>query len=159
MQRHKILADRLKRKKDSQWSREICDEWIKKLTGFYENGYLDDPNGLYCLHEACFTSAEMWKRVNAVKGNKNVTTAIDGDPKEPLTVFAAGNATGLTLTPLILFGTYHSVDWLDNTDDTCGVAALNSRGWKDCSVLTAYIRKCLLSSMTARKVRPDQLID
>ena len=162
MKRHPRLAKRvthgISRKKAAEWTRDICDQWIGKLSWLHANGYLDNPSGLWNLDESAFSLAEIWKRVIAVRGMKKVTSYIDGDSKERLTVLAAGNAAGLMLPPLILYdGKRQLMDRLDSTNDECAVA-VNASGWMDDCHFTAYVEQFLLPRMTAPKVL-DLLID
>ena len=140
------------RKKASEWNEEVCNEWLEKLEWLNANGYLNDAAGLWNLDESAFTLAEMWRRVLAVRGTSKVTSYIDADPKERLTVLAAGNAAGFMLPPLVLFdGKVQLLDRLDGTDDKC-VVGVNASGWMDCPNFTAYVREFLLPNMTTHKV-------
>lgn len=142
----------MSRKNGTEWTIELAEQWIARLAKLHGEGYLDDPSGLWNLDESAFHLAEVWKRVLAVKGTKKVTSHIDADPKERLTVLACGNAAGKMLDPFVLFDGMKQLGvWTEGTADKCCVG-VNKSGWMDCIHFTNYVKHFLLPAMTAKKV-------
>ncbi|GAV06360.1 hypothetical protein RvY_16369 [Ramazzottius varieornatus] len=153
--RHKEVALRtlcaVSMKKSREWTRDRCEGWIKLLQEYADDGYLSNPNGVWNLDESGFKLAEMYDKGYAQKGTPNITGYVKGSAsdRDNMTLLAMGNASGKMLRPLILYsGKLHIESHFDETDDQCFLST-NASGVMDTFVLTDYLEKEWLPSLTS----------
>ena len=156
LKRHPVVSKRIthakNRTKMKDWTPEIAEKWIKILQELADGGRLDDPAGLWNLDESGFFLGEIWNRVLAIKGTKQVESSTEYDPKERLTVLVGGNAAGLLLRALILFdGKVQLSSRFEGTEDRCWIG-VNPSGWMKNQNFTSYVVNELIPAMTADKV-------
>ncbi len=156
LKRHRNIAIRVtfanNRKKAREWNNQRCNEWINLLEGLTEGGGFNDPAGIWNADETGMPLGEVYDKVYAAKGSREVDSYFDGDEKERLTVLACGNAAGLMLRPLILYdGKVDLLSRLDGTNDRCWVGT-NSSGYMDNDLFTAYFKHEVIPNMTAYEV-------
>lgn len=134
------------------WTIDIAEKWIDILQTLDKDGYLSNPHGIWNLDETGFSLGEMWRRVYAIKGTKQVLSSSDYDSKQLLTVLAGGNAAGLMCRPLVLYdGRLQISSRFDGTEDKV-LIGVNRSGWMDNEYFAAFVREELLPKITADKV-------
>ncbi|GAV03904.1 hypothetical protein RvY_14269 [Ramazzottius varieornatus] len=155
--RHKEVSLRtlcaVSMKKSREWTRDRCEGWIKLLQEYDDDGYLSNPDGTWNLDESGFKVAEMYDKGYAQKGTPNVTGYVKGSAsdRDNMTLLAVGNASGKMLRPLILYSDkLHIESHFDETDDQCFLST-NASGVMDTFVLTDYLEKEWLPSLTCEK--------
>ena len=140
------------RKKDREWNTERCEEYIGKLQKLYDEGSLLKAEQCWNLDETAFNTAELFDKVIARKGRKQIPSQFDGTEKECVTVLPCGNAAGLQLKFMALYsGVVHVQSRLDDTHGMC-YHAVNSCGYMDEKHFAEYIRKEVFPAMTDNKV-------
>ncbi|GAV06943.1 hypothetical protein RvY_16851 [Ramazzottius varieornatus] len=72
------------RKKNREWTTERCEEYISKLRVLHDRGFLDRPEQVWNLDETAFSTSEMFDRVVARKGAKQIPSQFDGNENERL---------------------------------------------------------------------------
>ena len=141
-------------KKSREWTFDRCEEWIKILQGLYDRGFMSNPNGIWNLDESGFQLAEMYDRVYAQKGSREVIAyhkSSESD-RDNISLLAVGNAAGRMLRPLILYkGKTHIASHFKDTNNACWLST-NSSGFMDAQVLQEYLEKEFLPALTSPKV-------
>ncbi|GAV03708.1 hypothetical protein RvY_14097 [Ramazzottius varieornatus] len=62
-------------KKSREWTAARCQEWISLLQNLSDEGFLDNPSGIWNLDESGFRLAELYDRIYAERGvNEAVVT-------------------------------------------------------------------------------------
>ncbi|GAV08458.1 hypothetical protein RvY_18142 [Ramazzottius varieornatus] len=125
-------------KKSREWTAQRCEEWISLLQKLNESG---------------FRLAELYDKVYAERGVKEAVGYLKSSEsdRENISLLAMGNAAGKTLRPLILYkGKMHLESHFRETHDACYVGT-NSSGVMDTEVLTEFLEKEFLSSITCPK--------
>lgn len=141
-------------KKAREWTKDRCEGWIGNLQNLADRGFLDDPNGIWNLDESGFQLAQMYDKVYAQKGAKEVPAYVKGSEtdRENMTLLALGNAAGKMLRPLILYkGKMHIESHFTDTNDECFLST-NSSGGMDPFVLHDHLEKELSTSIMKHKV-------
>ena len=154
--RHEELSLRVthasNRKKDQEWSTERCETYISKLQALADDGFFERPEQLWNLDETAFTTTDMFDRVVARKGMKQIPSQFDGAEKETVTVLPCGNAAGKQLRFMAVYeGKVHEESRLDDTFDLC-FHAVNTSGYMDQLLFATYIKKEVFPAMTENKV-------
>ena len=140
------------RKKDREWTAERCEEYISKLDDLYERGFLSKPEQVWNLDETAFSTAELFDRVVAKKGEKQIPSQFNGTEKECVTILPCGNAAGMQLRFVALYaGKVHLRIRLDNTHNLC-YHAVNSSGYMDEVHFATYVQQEVFPAMTELKV-------
>ncbi|GAV00362.1 hypothetical protein RvY_11224 [Ramazzottius varieornatus] len=102
--------------KRTEWTVERCEEYISKLQDLHVRGFLERPEQVWNLDETAFTTSEMYGRVIARKGAKQIPSQFDGTEKENVTILPCGNAAGVQLKFKGLYaGKVHVQSRLDDT--------------------------------------------
>ncbi|GAU87348.1 hypothetical protein RvY_00215 [Ramazzottius varieornatus] len=134
--------------------RSALREWISLLQKLSNDGFLDDPNGIWNLDESGFRLAELYYKVYAERGVKEAVGYLKSSEsdRENISLLAMGSAAGKMLRPLILYkGKMHLESHFRETHDACYVGT-NSSGVMDTEVLTEFLEKEFLSSITCPKL-------
>ena len=157
IKRHKDLSMRVthssNRKKNREWTTERCEEYISKLQIMSDEGFMDRSTQVWNLDETAFNTAEMYDRVIARKGAKQIPSQIDGNEKECVTILPCGNTAGVQLKFSGLYsGKLHLQSRLEGTNNLC-YHGVNSSGYMDQSHFAEYIRKEVFPAITEEKVR------
>ena len=115
---------------------------------------MSNPNGIWNLDESGFQLAEMYDRVYAQKGSREVIAyhkSSESD-RDNISLLAVGNAAGKMLRPLILYkGKTHIASHFKNINNACWLST-NSSGFMDAQVLQEYLEKEFLPALTSPKV-------
>ncbi|GAV01848.1 hypothetical protein RvY_12492 [Ramazzottius varieornatus] len=141
-------------KKSREWTAARCEEWISLIQNLSDEGFLDNPSGIWNLDESEFRLAELNDRVYAERGVKEAVGYVNGSEsdRENISLLAIGNAAGKMLCPLILYkGKMHIESHFRDTHDACYIGT-NSSGVMDTDVLTEFLEKEFLLSITCPKV-------
>ena len=108
------------------------------------------------MDETACSLAEIYSKVFAAKGTREVDSYFDGDEKECVTVLPCGNAAGSVLRSLILYdGKVHLSDRFEGTridGEDKAFIGVNNSGYMDEKVFTEYVKKELLPNMVAERV-------
>ena len=128
------------RKKDREWTTELCEEYIFKLQDLHQRGFLDSPEQVCNLDETAFCTTELFDRVVAERGAKQIFSQFNGNEKECVTILPCGNAAGVQLKLLALYaGKVHLRSRLDDTENLC-YHAVNSSGHMDQLHFANYLK-------------------
>ncbi|GAU93903.1 hypothetical protein RvY_05766 [Ramazzottius varieornatus] len=140
------------RKKDREWTHELAEKYISKLTEFlYDRGFLEEPEQVWNLDESAFNTAEMFDRVVGRKGMRQIYSQFDGTEKELVTILPCGNAAGLQLPFMALFsGKLHVRSRLDGTGGHC-YQGVNASGTMDQLHFANYLKMVVFPAMTKTK--------
>ncbi|GAU94358.1 hypothetical protein RvY_06147 [Ramazzottius varieornatus] len=140
------------RKKDREWTHELAEKYISKLTEFlYDRGFLEEPEQVWNLDESAFNTAEIFDRVVGRKGMRQIYSQFDGTEKELVTILPCGNAAGLQLPFMALFsGKLHVRSRLDGTGGHC-YQGVNATGTKDQLHFANYLKMVVFPAMTKTK--------
>ncbi|GAU89153.1 hypothetical protein RvY_01737 [Ramazzottius varieornatus] len=139
------------RKKDREWTTELCEEYISRLRSLFDRGFLERPEQVWNLDETAFDTSEMYDRVVARKGVNQIPSQFDGNEKECVTILPCGNAAGVQLKFMALYaGKVHVQSRLDDTFGLC-YHAVNSSGYMDTVHFANYIRKEVFPAMNELK--------
>ena len=115
---------------------------------------MSNRNGIWNLDESGFQLAEMYDRVYAQKGSREVIAyhkSSESD-RDNISLLAVGNAAGRMLRPLILYkGKTHIASHFQDTNNACWLST-NSSGFMDAQVLQEYLEKEFLPALTSPKV-------
>ncbi|GAV07531.1 hypothetical protein RvY_17356 [Ramazzottius varieornatus] len=136
LQRHPTLSIRVthanNRKNDREWTHELADRYISKLTELlFQRGFLDEPEQVWNLDESAFNTAQMFDRVVGRKRMHQIYSQFDGTEKELVTILPCGNAAGLQLPFMALFsGKRHVRSRPDGTSGHC-YQGVNDSGTMD----------------------------
>ncbi|GAU88013.1 hypothetical protein RvY_00786 [Ramazzottius varieornatus] len=105
--RHPQLSLRIthanNRKKEREWTHELADRYIAKLTELQDGGFLGEPDQVCNWDEPTFNTTEMFDRVVGRKGLRQVYSQYDGTEKKLVTILPCGNAAGMQLLFIALF--------------------------------------------------------
>ncbi|GAV09462.1 hypothetical protein RvY_19004, partial [Ramazzottius varieornatus] len=155
LQRHPTLSIRVthanNRKKDREWTHELADKYISKLTELlFHRGFLDEPEQVWNLNESAFNPAEMFDRVVRRKEMRQIYSQFDGTEKELVTILPCGDAAGLQLPFMTLFsGKRHVRSRPDGTSGHC-YQGVNDSGSMD--HFANYLKLIVFPAMTKMKV-------
>ncbi|GAU91916.1 hypothetical protein RvY_04082 [Ramazzottius varieornatus] len=124
LKRHPQLSLRIthanNRKKEREWTHELADRYIAKLTELHNGGFLDEPDRVWNLDESAFNPGQMLDRVVGRKGMRQIYSQYDGTEKELVTILPCGNAAGIQLPFMALFSRKRHVrSRLDDTGGHC----------------------------------------
>ncbi|GAU99680.1 hypothetical protein RvY_10641 [Ramazzottius varieornatus] len=156
LQRHPTLSIRVthanNRKKDRDWTHELADKYISKLTELlFHRAFLDEPEQVWNLDESVFNTAEMFDRVVGRKGMRQIYSQFDGTEKELVTILPCGNAAGLQLPFMALFsGKRHVRSRLDGTSGHC-YPGVNDSGTMDQLHFANYLNDRVIPGEVAAK--------
>ncbi|GAV10062.1 hypothetical protein RvY_19581 [Ramazzottius varieornatus] len=140
------------RKKDREWTTELCEEYISRLRSLFDRGFLERPEQVWNLDETAFDTSEMYDRVVARKGVNQIPSQFDGNEKQCVTILPCGNAAGVQLKFMALYaGKVHVQSRLDDTFGLC-YHAVNSSGYMDTVHFANYIRKEVFPAINELKV-------
>ncbi|GAU90644.1 hypothetical protein RvY_03033 [Ramazzottius varieornatus] len=64
-------------KKEREWTHELADRYIAKLTELHNGGFLDEPDQVWNLDKSAFNTAKMFDRVGGRKGMRQVYSQYD----------------------------------------------------------------------------------
>ncbi|GAU91583.1 hypothetical protein RvY_03810 [Ramazzottius varieornatus] len=109
-------------KKCPEWTAARCEEWISLLQNLSDEGFLDNPSGIWNLDESGFRLAELYDRVYAERGVKEAVGYVKGSEsdRENISLLAMGDAAGKMLRPLILYKEkMHIESHFRDTHDAC----------------------------------------
>ena len=156
MLKHDELSMRIthasNRKKDREWTVGRCEEYIVKLDDLHERGFLSKPEQVWNLDETAFTTAELFDRVVAKKGEKQIPSQFNGTEKECVTILPCGNAAGMQLRFVALYaGKVHLRSRVDKTHNLC-YQAVNSSGYMDEVHFATCVQQEVFPAMTELKV-------
>ncbi|GAV09127.1 hypothetical protein RvY_18721 [Ramazzottius varieornatus] len=163
LQRHPTLSIRVthanNRKKDREWTHELADKYISKLTELlFHRGFLDEPEQVWNLNESAFNPAEMFDRVVGRKEMRQIYSQFDGTEKELVTILPCGDAAGLQLPFMTLFsGKRHVRSRPDGTSGHC-YQGVNDSGSMDQLHFANYVKLTVFPAMTKMKVTKDILL-
>ncbi|OWA54832.1 hypothetical protein BV898_19226 [Hypsibius exemplaris] len=141
---------------------EVGDKWFRKfmqrhpkyialLSSLHEEGYLDDPDGVFNYDESAFKLAVLYSKTLAATGTKHIYYFAAGNDRDQVTTLVCGNATGRMLRPLVLFkGALHSNEWYDGRSNQIHIA-VNSSGIMDFDSLTGYFAAEVFPNRVAKK--------
>ncbi|GAU87542.1 hypothetical protein RvY_00372 [Ramazzottius varieornatus] len=131
------MANHPKLKTPSQVHKELSMEapihkaYVFKLQELRERGFLDRPEQVWNFDETAFNTSEMYDRVVARTGAKQIPSQFYGNEKENVTILPCGNAAGLQLKFMALHaGKVHVQSRLDDTYGLC-YHAVNASGYMD----------------------------
>ncbi|GAV08482.1 hypothetical protein RvY_18165 [Ramazzottius varieornatus] len=163
LQRHSTLSIRVthanNRKKDREWTHELADKYISKLTELlFHRGFLDEPEQVWNLDESAYNTAEMFDRVLGRKGMRQIYSQFDGTEKELVTILPCGNAAGLQLPFMALFSGKRRVR--SRLDGTIGHSyqVVNDSGTMDQLHFANHRKLVVFPAMTKLKVTKDNLL-
>ena len=140
------------RKKDREWTKDCCEEYISKLEDLHQRGFLEKADQVWNLDETAFQTSELYDRVVAEKGANQIPSQFNGNEKENVTILPCGNAAGLQLKFLALYsGKVHLQSRLDGTHNLC-YHAVNPSGYVDQSHFANYVKQEIFPAMTEIKV-------
>ena len=140
------------RKKDREWTSECCDQYISKLDDLHKRGFLTKPEQVWNLDETAFCTSELFDRVIAKKGLREVTSQFNGTDKECVTILPCGNAAGQQLKLLALYaGKLHLQSRLEDTRNLC-YHSVNTSGYMDEIHFANYVKQEVFPAMTENKV-------
>ena len=140
------------RKKDREWTSECCEEYISKLDDLHQRGFLTRAEQVWNLDETAFKTSELFDRVIAKKGLKEVTSQFNGNEKECVTILPCGNAAGQQLKLLALYsGKLHLQSRLIDTRNLC-YHSVNNSGYMDEIHFANYVKQEVFPAMTENKV-------
>ncbi|GAU87628.1 hypothetical protein RvY_00447 [Ramazzottius varieornatus] len=139
------------RKKAREWTMERCEEYIAKLQKLHDEGYFERTEQFWNLDEKAFDTAEMYDRVIARKGARQIPSLYDGTEKECVTILPCGNAAGIQLKFMALYaGKVHVRSRLDDTEGVC-YHAVNSSGYMDEIHFANYMKQVVFPALTEDK--------
>ncbi|GAV03869.1 hypothetical protein RvY_14238 [Ramazzottius varieornatus] len=155
LKRHAELSIRVthasNRKKAREWTMERCEEYIAKLQKLHDEGYFERAEQVWNLDETDFDTAEMYDRVIARKGARQIPSLYDGTEKECVTILPCGNAAGIQLKFMALYaGKVHVRSRLDDTEGMC-YHAVNSFGYMDEIHFANYMKQVVFPALTEGK--------
>ncbi|GAU99357.1 hypothetical protein RvY_10374 [Ramazzottius varieornatus] len=139
------------RKKNREWTTERCEEYISKLQDLHDRGFLDRPVQVWNLDGTAFSTSEMFDRVVARKGAKQIPFQFDRNEKENVTILPCRNASGTQLKFMALYaGKVHVQSRLDDTFGLC-YHAVNLSGYMDQIHFANYIQGEVFPAVTELK--------
>ncbi|GAU90069.1 hypothetical protein RvY_02541 [Ramazzottius varieornatus] len=157
LQRHPTLSIRVNhannRQKDREWTHELADKYISKLTELlFHRDFLDEPEQVWNLNESAFNTAEMFDRVVGRKRMRQIYSQFDGTEKELVTILPCGNAARLQLPFMALFsGKRHVRSRLNGTSGHC-YQRVNDSGTMDQLHFANYLKLVVFPAMTKMKL-------
>ncbi|GAV00466.1 hypothetical protein RvY_11309 [Ramazzottius varieornatus] len=146
------------RKKDSEWTVERCEDYISKLQKLYTVGFLERLEQVWNLDKTAFDTSEMYDRVVARKGAKQIPSQFDETEKESVTIHPCGNAVEIQLKFMALYsGKVHVLSRLYDTHGLC-YHAVNSSRYMDQVHFASYVKEEVFPAITELKVTKDNLL-
>ncbi|GAU91589.1 hypothetical protein RvY_03816 [Ramazzottius varieornatus] len=139
------------RKKDREWTVERCEDYMSKLQKLYTGGFLEKPEQVWNSDETAFDTSEMYDRVVARKGAKQIPSQFDGTEEGSVTILPCGNAVGIQLKFVDLYsGKVHVLSRLYDTHGLC-YHAVNSSGYMDQVHFASYVKDEVFPAITELK--------